>query len=189
MIRFRSDIAVALGGNMPFGAVSTLETLVAATEMLAASGLAIRGVSRFFTTPCFPKGAGPDYVNAVLCARTTLNPGAVLDVLQQIEHRFGRARVERWGQRTLDLDLLFHGDSVLPDAAIQQRWVTMAPSEQAKSTPQTLILPHPRLADRAFVLGPLMDVAPTWVHPVTGQSTAQMFYALPEDERRDIRPL
>lgn len=91
--------------------------------------------------------------------------------------------------RTLDIDLLAMGDSVLPDAETQDRWRLLPMEQQVRATPDRLILPHPRLQDRAFVLVPLADVAPDWVHPRTGQSVRAMLAALPTEDRDAVKPL
>jgi 2-amino-4-hydroxy-6-hydroxymethyldihydropteridine diphosphokinase len=116
-------------------------------------------------------------------------PADLLALLHRIEARHGRARPARWAGRTLDLDLLAWGDSVLPDAASQDAWRLLPPEEQARRTPDRLILPHPRVQDRAFVLVPLAEVAPDWVHPRTGQSVAQMLAALPQADRDAVTAL
>jgi 2-amino-4-hydroxy-6-hydroxymethyldihydropteridine diphosphokinase len=92
--------------------------------------------------------AGPDFFNAVVALDTTLSPEDLLTALQAIEQAFGRQRPYRHAPRTLDLDLLLHGDAV-------------------RSTPH-LTLPHPRLHLRAFVLQPLLEIAPDLVVPGLG---------------------
>ena len=91
--------------------------------------------------------------------------------------------------RTLDLDLLAFGDTILPDLAGYQAWSELDPQTQRTTAPDRLIVPHPRLAERGFVLVPLAEVAPDWCHPVTGLSVAQMLAALPEESLREIQPL
>jgi 2-amino-4-hydroxy-6-hydroxymethyldihydropteridine diphosphokinase len=147
--------------------------------------------SRFFRTPCFPAGTGPDYVNAacVLQVSADLSPRAILARLHDVEATFGRKRAQRWGMRTLDLDLLALGDSVLPDAATQTRWRNHSGADQAQLAPDQLILPHPRLQDRAFVLVPLADVAPDWRHPVLGLTVADMVSRLPAADRATVVPI
>ncbi|MBN2630205.1 MAG: 2-amino-4-hydroxy-6-hydroxymethyldihydropteridine diphosphokinase [Rhodobacteraceae bacterium] len=182
---------VALGANLPFGGMTPETTIRSAAVALSAQGLRVTALSRLFKTPCFPPGAGPDYVNAacVLTCPDGMPPHAILDALHSVEARFGRAREKRWGMRTLDLDLLATGELVLPSPAVQSQWRDLLPEQQAVRAPDELILPHPRLQDRAFVLVPLADVAPDWRHPVLGQTVRHMLARLPERDRAEVTPI
>lgn len=184
-------ILLALGANLPFDGRAPAETLQAALAALAAEGLGPLRVSRAFATPCFPPGAGPDYVNAAAALPLPSNrgPAEILALLHEIESRFGRTRETRWGMRTLDLDLIAHGGAHLPDPETHRQWRDLPPDRQRSETPDRLILPHPRLQDRAFVLIPLLDIAPEWAHPATGLTIAQMAAALPPAARAEPRPL
>ncbi|WP_144636499.1 2-amino-4-hydroxy-6-hydroxymethyldihydropteridine diphosphokinase [Bordetella genomosp. 13] len=127
---------VGLGSNLGDSAA----TLTAALDELAATpGILSCRVSPWYRSAPVD-AAGPDFVNAVAALDTTLSPVALLDVLQAIEQRHGRLRPYRHAPRTLDLDLLLHGD--------------------ARMATERLILPHPRMHERAFVLLPLRDLAP-----------------------------
>lgn len=184
---------IALGGNTASAAGPPAKTLTAALAALNAAGFPVLAQSRFWQTPCFPVGAGPDFVNA--CAQLAVDPlmtdgpQAVLAALHQVEARFGRTRAARWSSRTLDLDLLAMGDRVLPDAATQDAWRMLAPDQQMTRTPDRLILPHPRLQDRAFVLVPLAEIAPNWRHPRLGLTVTAMRDALPAADRAALQPL
>ena len=136
---------VALGANLG-EARRTVEQAMDALDRLPQSRVTARS-SLYRSAPV--EAAGPDFINAVVALDTGLAPLALLAELQAIEARAGRARPYRNAPRTLDLDLLSHG-------------------EQAVDTP-TLVLPHPRMRQRAFVLVPLAEIAP---HRVTAEQLA-----------------
>jgi len=180
---------IALGANKPSPAGGPAQTLAAALARLPRAGLAVARVSRFFATPAFPAGSGPDFVNAAAALETTLAPGALLEVLHGVEAGMGRERRARWAPRAIDLDLVAMDDAVLPDASTFRAWTALSLDEQMRRAPDRLILPHPRLHERGFVLAPLADVAPGWRHPVFGLTVAEMLAALPPAARAEIRPL
>lgn len=189
MPRDEQIFLIALGANLPSKAGAPEVTLRKALDNFSRHDLALQCESRFFATPCFPAGAGPDYVNAAASLRTRLSAPEVMKRLHLIEDAFGRARENRWGMRSLDLDLLAAGEAVLPSKAGFERWHDLPLEAQKKEAPEQLILPHPRLHERAFVLVPLMDVAPDWRHPVLGQTVRMLHDALPEAEKQAVRPL
>lgn len=180
---------VALGSNLGSDGRDRAQTVAAAIGAMRSAGLTVSRVSRFFATPCFPAGSGPDYVNACIALRAAPAPADLLPMLHAIEADFGRARLQRWGSRSLDLDLLAQGDTVLPDRAEFRRWSDLPAEQQVQTTPDRLILPHPRLADRAFVLVPLADIAPDWTHPVLQRSVRAMLADLPEAQRAEPVPI
>jgi 2-amino-4-hydroxy-6-hydroxymethyldihydropteridine diphosphokinase len=182
-------ILIALGANLPGQKDSPLSQLRDAVVRLGQAGLANVSPSRFYQTPCFPAGAGPDYINAVVRCDSALPPAQILKILHRIEAEAGRDRAGRWLARVLDLDLLAVGAHVLPDVATFREWETLPLAEQARRAPEHLILPHPRLHERAFVLVPLLDVAPDWVHPVFGQDVRQMLSKLDPDALAQILPV
>ncbi|MCX7566765.1 2-amino-4-hydroxy-6-hydroxymethyldihydropteridine diphosphokinase [Sulfitobacter sp. F26169L] len=177
---------IALGSNLDFEDDVPSIVLDRALAKLEARGFVIRKRSRNFTTPAFPAGAGPDFVNAAVMAETAFDADEVLAHLHAVEAEMGRARAVRWGARTVDLDLIAVDAQVLPDAQTHQYWRQLPLEVQKTTAPTQLILPHPRLAERAFVLVPLLDVAPQWQHPVTGMTVQQMHDALPAQQRAEI---
>lgn len=184
-----NQVLVALGANMAGQKDSPIGQLRAAMEAIDEAGLTVRRKSRLFKTPCFPPGSGPDFVNAVVLCESNLAPEMILQTLHAIENKSGRKRVKRWEARILDLDLLAVGDLVLPDTQAFEQWAGIALEEQMTNAPDELILPHPRLQERAFVLVPLMDIVPDWRHPVLGLSVTEMVARLDPSELCDIVPV
>lgn len=180
---------VALGGNIPSDYGPPEATVRAAIARLDAVGAHVRSQSRLYRTACFPKGSGPDFVNAVVLVETDMDPQAFLECLHRIEADFGRERAARWSARTLDMDLIAMGDLVLPDQSTVRHWIELPLKQQATQAPDQLILPHPRLQDRAFVLIPLCDVDPEWKHPILGLSAREMRDKLPQVDKDGVKPL
>ncbi len=180
---------LALGANIPSAQGGPDLTLRVALLYLEQGGVRIDVVSRFYNTPCFPAGAGPDYVNAAARIRWAGSAADLLALLHEVEAELGRERKQRWGVRVADLDLIAFGDAVAPDRAVWQHWHDLDPAQQRAVAPQQLILPHPRLQERAFVLIPAADVAPDWRHPVLGLTITEMRDALPESLRAEVVPM
>lgn len=155
-------ILIALGSNLPSRAGNSRETLRAALRALAQNGVVPLQVSAFYNTPAWPDPSDPSYVNAVAQVETTLAPDVLMARLHEVEREFGRVRDVRNAPRTLDLDLLDYDGRV-------------------EGGPP--VLPHPRIEQRAFVLVPLADVAPSWRHPVSGSNVRELIDALPEQAR------
>lgn len=147
-------IYIALGSNLPFNHQPPAGVLRAALASFPGHGIRVAAVSRLYQSPAWPDPAAPAYVNAAARVETEFHPLELLAALQAIETRFGRTRSERNAARTLDLDILDYDGRV-------------------EETPG-LILPHPRLQDRAFVLLPLRDIAPEWVDPRDGRGLADL---------------
>jgi 2-amino-4-hydroxy-6-hydroxymethyldihydropteridine diphosphokinase len=186
---FKNDqvIVLALGSNQWLGDQGPGDLLRLALGELSADGVQVLRVSRFFETLCFPPGAGPDYVNAVAVVSTDLAPQDLLAALHRIEASLGRQRSARWGARTVDIDLIAYGQRVLPDVAVFRDWLGLPLEQQQTRAPDQLILPHPRMQDRAFVLVPMQEVAPDWTHPVLKRTVRQLCESLPKNERDEVK--
>lgn len=188
-LRKPQNMLVAVGSNMNSVAGNPTETVLAAVESVQRAGGVIRARSRLYRTPAFPAGSGPDYVNAALAVAARWTDQEALAQLHDIEKQLGRSRKARWEQRAIDLDLLARDQTVLPDLETMREWMDLPLEQQKRAIPDQMILPHPRMHERAFVLVPLADVAPDWEHPVLKRTVREMLAALPASDLDQIKPL
>lgn len=180
---------IALGANLPSATGAPLDTLSKALKFLERESAYPTALSAWYETPAFPIGSGPDYINGVVKVKTELTALELLAVIGGIEEKLGRVRENRWDARVCDLDILAFNDAVMPSKKVQSYWRKLPLDKQRDLTPEELILPHPRLQDRAFVLVPFADLDPNWQHPVTGLNVLQMIAALNPEDLCEIRKI
>ena len=183
------DILVALGSNAAQDIDRSVEFITKAIFEIRNRFDAELTVSRLYRSQAYPQGSGPDYVNAAIAMTSNQAPGDLLRSFHDIEQIAGRKRAVRWGQRTLDVDLIAVGNRILPDPLTVRRWIDLPLAEQLAKAPTELVLPHPRIQDRAFVLLPLADIAPDWRHPILRRSVREMVAALPAGSVNTVIPL
>ena len=164
---FDTAIIIALGSNLRGAYASSAALLDAALAHLPKIGVTVAARSAWWRSAAWPHATDPDYRNGVALVETALQPRALMAALLSAETAFGRRRDAPNGPRTLDLDLIAYGRQTIAEDGV--------------------ILPHPRAADRRFVMGPLAQIAPTWTHPISGATAA----ALAESATvgRDAAPL
>ena len=154
-----ATVFIGLGSN-----IDPEANLPAAAAHLAAI-VRLTAVSRVYRTPPWGEPHQPDFFNAVAAGETGLDPLSLLDALLAVEARLARKRVRRWGPRTADLDLLSYGDLEMGS--------------------DRLMLPHPRLHERAFVLVPWAEIAPGYHVPGLGKTVSELLAAV---DRTGIEP-
>jgi len=147
-------VVVALGSNLAGGFGSSEALLEAALARFPQAGLPVIARSSWWRSAAWPDPTGPEYRNGIVIVETNAPPDAVIEALFAIERGFGRNRSTPNAPRTLDLDLIAHGRTVLAEPG--------------------LTLPHPRAHQRRFVMGPLAEIAPEWRHPVSGKTAAEL---------------
>ncbi len=163
-------ILIALGANLTSVYGEPITVLEDALDIMPAFGITVLRRSSWYRTPAITPYAQPPFVNGVVAVEAALPPRALLDMLHRIEAQFGRVRRIRWGERTLDLDLIDFEGLVIPPSGPR--------GADAGLGELPLALPHPGLADRGFVLVPLLEVAPRWRHPLTGEGAQSLIARL-----------
>ena len=186
----RYNIAfVSFGGNIKSPIGDPRETILAAIKKLSMNSLKMLKISNFYSTPAIPIGSGPTFINVVAKVQSNLNANELLNEFHLTETVFNRQRSKRWGSRTLDIDLLALEDQVFPSKAEFLKWFKLSKKDQTKYIPKNLILPHPRIQDRAFVLLPFKEIDENWVHPVLKKSITVMLSELDPKEYKDFKKL
>ncbi len=160
-------ILIGLGSNLAGPQHdSPRSTLKAALAQMANCGIAILKTSRLYESEPVPKSDQPWFVNAVVAVETALSAAELLRTLHEIEESLGRKRRLRWEARIIDLDILAYDEEIYP---APEYWHGAAKN----ITSREMIIPHPRLHERLFVLKPLMDICPDWKHPLSGKTVRE----------------
>ena len=158
LISFRSmpEVYLLLGGNLG----DRTSYLADARKRIAAAIGSITHCSKLYETAAWGKTDQPAFLNQVLEVQTELSPEQVLRVVNTLEQELGRVRLEHWGARVIDIDILFYGELVLQS--------------------QRLTIPHPQLHLRRFTLMPLAEIAPQLEHPVLGTTIEFLLETCPD---------
>ena len=189
-VALMAEILIAIGANQPSARANLASVIPSSLAVLQQEyPFSILQVSRIFSTPAWPPGSGDDFVNAAAKIATDLPVQDIMPILHRVEAEFGRTRDVRWGPRVLDLDLTFYGDQVFPDLETVQGWMNKTPENGVISAPDQLIVPHPRMHERAFVVVPAHDVAPDFVHPILGKKICTILQELPPEDVANVRPI
>jgi 2-amino-4-hydroxy-6-hydroxymethyldihydropteridine diphosphokinase len=163
-------VLVGLGANCPGPWGTPAKTLQRALREIEQRGITVKAVSDLYETAAMGAARQPPYVNQVVLLATSLPAPALLRLLKQIEMGAGRRGGRPWGQRTLDLDIIDY-------KGLKMNW-----SRGTKGMPRErirpLVLPHPQLELRPFVLKPLLDIVPNWRHPVLKLSASTLWRRL-----------
>ncbi|MDB5009007.1 MAG: 2-amino-4-hydroxy-6-hydroxymethyldihydropteridine diphosphokinase [Mucilaginibacter sp.] len=132
-----------------------------AIKLIADDIAPVLKASSLYETQAWGKNDAPDYLNQVVALQTGLSPQNVLEKILHIENMLGRRRQEKWGSRTIDIDILFYGQEIVNDPALR--------------------IPHPELHKRRFTLEPLAEIAPEFVHPLLNKNILQIKSELKDD--------
>lgn len=169
-----SNFCVAFGSNVFSKLGSPLELINQAMKEIQTSEFELLLTSKLYETVVYPKGSGPDFINCCSVYRTKLSAFETLLHLHRIEKSLGRIRNKRWAPRVIDLDLIYFDRLIHPNQKVVEEWIVLSKEKQMELWPTEMILPHPRLQDRVFVLVPMSDIDPNWKHPILKNTVSDM---------------
>ncbi|MDL2264418.1 2-amino-4-hydroxy-6-hydroxymethyldihydropteridine diphosphokinase [Synergistaceae bacterium OttesenSCG-928-I11] len=154
--------AIGVGSNIG----DRLANIRRSVKMIAKHAGRLLAASDVYETPPWGVEAQPRFLNACCVVDTPLSPHELLRVLKEIEHTLGRKKRKRWGPREIDLDILLF--------------------EGSEMHTKDISIPHLHMSERAFVLVPLAQIAPDFVHTPSGKTIAELLNALPDESRREV---
>jgi 2-amino-4-hydroxy-6-hydroxymethyldihydropteridine diphosphokinase len=163
-------IIISFGSNVTSRWGNPPTTILRACDELNSASISIIRLSALYHTAPYGIREQPAFVNAAAVIDTTLSPNALLSVLKKVEAKAGQRTSLRWGPRPLDIDIIDYKAQVF-------NWHKRSRHRLGYAS-RMLILPHPEIQSRIFVLRPLQDIAPNWHHPVTGASVSQLLVKL-----------
>jgi 2-amino-4-hydroxy-6-hydroxymethyldihydropteridine diphosphokinase len=152
-----TGIYLSLGTNLG----DREQNLFRACELLTHKSIIIKKASSIYQTAAWGKTDQPDFYNQVIEVDTDLNPYFLLKKLNRIESEMGRVRIEKWGERLIDIDILYYNEEIISD--------------------KYLHIPHPEIQNRKFILEPLVEIASAAVHPVSSKSQSELYQLLDDN--------
>jgi 2-amino-4-hydroxy-6-hydroxymethyldihydropteridine diphosphokinase len=166
-------VIISLGSNVTGDSEFSSQAIHSACNQLKSFSIRILDSSRFYLTEPYGVTDQPAFTNSAILIQTSLSPHNLLTLIKRIEAIAGRRPAKRWTARIIDLDIIDYKGLAL-------NYVKDCHTDFTNYASR-LILPHPGIADRPFVLQPIMDIAPFWHHPVNGLTAAQMLKRLPRN--------
>ena len=163
-------IFLSLGSNLPSNFGNKFENLKLALSLISSCGILIYKKSSFYETPSYPNKNNPKFINIVISISTDLSPKDLMSVLIYIEKKLGRKRNKKNDPRTCDIDIIDYNGHTY----------------NIKFENFNLLIPHKKLESRNFVLYPLQEVYPKWIHPKTKETISSLINKLPSEDRKSI---
>ena len=156
-------IYLSLGTNLG----NREENLLKAKELLNAYGIVVAKESCIYQTAAWGKADQPQFLNQVIMVSTKLSPAQLLVRINQVEQEMGRVRKEKWGERLIDIDILYYQDEIVDDPELK--------------------IPHPEIQNRRFVLVPLAEIATEEIHPILQKTQRQLLESVKDDLTVDAK--